>query len=403
MVMFSSSTGRFGRIGQCDYAVANEILNKFADHYAGLHPGCRVVSLNWGPWDGGMVTPALKQIFAQEGIDVIDLHAGADYLLRELSIKPGAPVELVISGGGGEESVEASPEPPTNICISKAFDLDLDVDQYPFLTSHVIDGKAVLPMAIIIEWLAHGAVHNNPGLVFQGFNDLRILKGVTLDSQQSVNLQVMTGKAIKGEGVHVVPVELISCDERGQAIAHARVRIVLASRLPERKSVSEKVMLDDYPHPVSDIYHPERLFHGDNFQGIREVIGASAEGISALVNPAPLPEKWISQPLRNSWFADPLALDSSFQMLILWSFEQYQAGSLPVFSERYRQYQQKFPETGVEIRVALNQQNNRRALADIDFVDPLTDQLVARIENYECVIDPSLNATFQRNKLTGVA
>jgi NAD(P)-dependent dehydrogenase (short-subunit alcohol dehydrogenase family)/acyl carrier protein len=403
MVMFSSSTGRFGRVGQCDYAVANEILNKFAAQYAGLHPDCRVVSLNWGPWDGGMVTPALKQLFAQEGIDVIDLHAGADYLLRELSIEPGAPVELVISGGDGEEIVEEKPEPPTNICISKAFDLDLDIEQYPFLKSHVIDGKAVLPMAMIIEWLAHGAVHNNPGLVFQGFNDLRILKGVTLDSRQSVTLQVMTGKAIKGDGVHVVPVELTSHDDHGQVVAHARSRIVLASRLPERKSATEKLALADYPHPASEIYRPERLFHGDSFQGIREIIGASAEGISALVNPAPLPEKWISQPLRNSWFADPLALDSSFQMLILWSFEQYQAGSLPVFAERYRQFQQKFPETGVEIRVALNTQNNNRALADIDFVDPLTDQLVARIENYECVIDASLNATFQRNKLTGVA
>ena len=29
--------------------------------------------------------------------------------------------------------------------------------------------------------------------------------------------------------------------------------------------------------------------------------------------------------------------------------------------------------------------------------------LIARIENYECVIDASLNASFQRNKLQGAA
>ncbi len=121
------------------------------------------------------------------------------------------------------------------------------------------------------------------------------------------------------------------------------------------------------------------------------------------MNLAPLPDRWIEQPLRNSWFADPLALDSSFQMLILWSFEQYQAGSLPVFAERYRQYQQVFPESGVEIRVQLIEQNRSRAIANIDFIDPLNDLLVARIEHYDCVIDASLNATFQRNKLTGVA
>ncbi|MCF6267990.1 MAG: SDR family NAD(P)-dependent oxidoreductase [Desulfuromusa sp.] len=403
IVMFSSSTGRFGRIGQVDYAVANEVLNKIADQQAELRPDCRVLSLNWGPWDGGMVTPALKKVFAQEGIDVIALQAGADYLINELSTPPGGPVELIISGGDGADTLEELPEPPQNICVSKAFDLDLDIEQFPFLKSHVIDGKAVLPMAIIIEWLAHGAIHNNPGLTFQGFNDLRILKGVTLELRQSVTLQVMTGKAIKGDGVHVVPVELSGVDKNGQPIAHARARIVLASRLPERKVAKAKLDLPDYPHPISEVYQPERLFHGNDFHGIREIIGSSADGISALVNPAPLPNQWIEHPLRNSWFADPLALDSSFQMLILWSFEQYKAGSLPVFVGRYRQYQQKFPESGVEIRVRLTKQNHNRASANIDFIDSLNALLVARIENYECIIDASLNATFQRNKLIGVA
>jgi len=403
MALFSSSTGRFGRVGQVDYAVANEVLNKIANQQAATHPNCRVLSLNWGPWDGGMVTPALKKVFAQEGIEVIDLQAGADYLLNELATVPGGAVELVISGGDETVSVVDQVEPHQNICVSKAFDLDIDIDQYQFLKSHVIDGKAVLPMAVIVEWLAHGAIHNNPGLKFHGFNDLRILKGVVIEPTQAVNLQVMTGKAFKGDGVHVVPVELTGIDNNGRTVAHARAKIVLASRLPERKAVASKLDLPAYPHPSNEIYRSDRLFHGYAFQGIREVTGSSVAGINALVNPAPLPQKWIEQPLRNSWLADPLALDCSFQMLILWSFEQYQAGSLPVFTGRYRQYQQQFPNNGVEIRVQITEQTNSRAIANIDFVDPVEGQLVARIENYECVIDASLNVTFQKNKLIGVA
>jgi NAD(P)-dependent dehydrogenase (short-subunit alcohol dehydrogenase family)/acyl carrier protein len=403
MVMFSSSTGRFGRIGQVDYAVANEVLNKIADQQAELRRNCRVLTLNWGPWDGGMVTPALKKVFEQEGIDVINLQTGADYLIKEISTPPGGPVELVISGGDVELTEEENIEPHQNIYLSKAFDLDLSVDQYPFLKSHVMDGKAVLPTAIIVEWLAHGAIHNNPGLKFQGFNDLRILKGVILEPEQTQVLQVMTGKAIKGDGVHVVPVELSGIDNQGRQVAHARARVVLALSLPDRKPATDKLSLPEYAHEIGEIYQSERLFHGADFHGIREVIGCSAEGISALVDPAPLPNRWIAQPLRSSWFADPLALDSSFQLLILWSFEQYQSGSLPVFAGRYRQYQEKFPETGVEIRVQITQQNKNRATANIDFVDPLDGLLIARIENYECVIDASLNATFQRNKLIGVA
>ncbi|MEJ2202258.1 MAG: SDR family NAD(P)-dependent oxidoreductase, partial [Desulfuromonadaceae bacterium] len=89
LVLFSSSTGRFGRTGQVDYAVANEVLNKMAQQQARLRPHCRVLSLNWGPWDGGMVTPALKKLFQQEGIEVIGLQAGADYLLQELATPTG--------------------------------------------------------------------------------------------------------------------------------------------------------------------------------------------------------------------------------------------------------------------------------------------------------------------------
>jgi len=403
IALFSSSTARFGRIGQVDYAVANEVLNKIADQRAELHPDCRVLSFNWGPWDGGMVTPSLKKVFEKEGIEMINLKAGADILLRDISTRPGGPVELVILGRNTNSRGEKQSEPDHNIYIGKAFDLDLSVDQYPFLKSHVIDGKAVLPMAIIIEWLAHGAIHDNPGLKFQGFNDLRILRGVIIEPDQVHTLQVLTGKAMKSNGIYIIPVELSGIDCQGQKVAHARARIVLTHNLADKRPANTTLSLPEYPYQISEIYQSERLFHGEDFQGIRKMLGCSEEGISALANSAPMPSLWIEQPLRNSWFADPLVLDTSFQLLTLWSFEQYQAGSLPVFAGRYRQFQERFPETGVEIRARVKEQNSNRAHVDIDFIDPLTELQIARLENYECVIDASLKEKFQRNKLIGVA
>jgi hypothetical protein len=387
--------------------VANEVLNKLAQQQAHRRPACRVLSLNWGPWDGGMVTPALKKLFAAEGVEIIDLAAGADYLLRELATAPGGPVELVIHGARADAQndahTEAQSQPAANICISKAFDLELTVEQYPFLRSHVIDKKAVLPMAMIVEWMAHGAIHNNPGLRFHGFNDLRLLKGVTLLEEHRHTLQVMTGKAFKSGDFHVVPVELSGATESGQQFVHARAKIVLATRLPEAKTAVGRPELPSYPHKVDEIYRPERLFHGPDFHGIRQMLGCAKDGIAALVQPAPLPEQWIQQPLRNSWLADPLALDSSFQMMILWSLERYQAASLPVFAGRYRQYRAAFPATGSEIRIRVTRQQASKATADIDFVDAASGQLIARIEDYECVIDASLKQSFQRNKLQGAA
>ena len=403
MVLFSSSTGRFGRTGQVDYAVANEVLNKMAQQQAGLRPACRVLSLNWGPWDGGMVTPALKQLFADEGIAVIDLNAGADYLVREIATAAGGPVELVILGGGDESASDDQDRAHENIYVSKAFDLELSIDQYPFLESHVIDGKAVLPMALMIEWMAHGAIHNNPGLRFHGFNDLRVLKGVILEAGQGHTLQVMTGKAFKSGGVHVVPVELSGITAKGQPLVHSRARIVLAASLPEGKPAMARPELQAYDRTIAETYRPDRLFHGPDFHGIREVLGCSGEAIASVVRPAPLPAEWIRQPLRNSWLADPLVLDSSFQLMILWSFERYKSGSLPVFAGRYRQYCDRFPESGAEIRIRIIRQSASKAAAEIDFVDPGSGALIARIEDYECVIDASLNASFQKNRLQGAA
>src|SRR5205823_10904064 len=99
VVVFSSSTGRFGRAGQVAYAAANEAVNKLAQAQSRRRPGCRVVAVNWGPWDGGMVNPALRGMFAAEGIGLIPLAAGARHLLREITATDGA-AEVVVLGEG---------------------------------------------------------------------------------------------------------------------------------------------------------------------------------------------------------------------------------------------------------------------------------------------------------------
>ncbi len=101
LALFSSSTARYGRAGQVAYAAANEALNKAARREAARRPGCRVVAINWGPWDGGMVTPSLRPLFEAEGIGLIPLQDGARLLVEELRA-PAAdrPVEVVVLGPG---------------------------------------------------------------------------------------------------------------------------------------------------------------------------------------------------------------------------------------------------------------------------------------------------------------
>jgi hypothetical protein len=61
-------------------------------------------------------------------------------------------------------------------------------------------------MAMIVEWLSHGALHGNPGFRFHGFNDLRICKGVVFEQDSACTLHVMAGRSQKRESLDFVPV-----------------------------------------------------------------------------------------------------------------------------------------------------------------------------------------------------
>jgi acyl transferase domain-containing protein/NAD(P)-dependent dehydrogenase (short-subunit alcohol dehydrogenase family) len=394
IVLFSSSTGRFGRTGQVDYAVANEILNKIAQVQAKTRTSCRVVSVNWGPWDGGMVTPSLKKIFENEGIGVIPLKDGAEYLFRELA-STDKPVEVVVMGKLPGETTPGKMSVKETSEISTCFEREINTEDYPFLKSHVIGGKAVLPVAMITEWLAHGATQVNAGLQYHGFNNLRVFKGLKLEPGETGSFRVLAGKTEKSGNIYVVPVELRSTTKEGNDILNARSEVILTDRIPEDSSRLSKFSPAPYKSSNGEIYS-DILFHGSDFQGIEKISGYSDEGITGLVRQAPPTSDWIKNPLRNRWIADPLVLDCSFQMMIIWSFEKMGAGSLPSFIGSYRQFG-KF-SSSADIRIRVTSFTENRANADIEFIDE-QGKLIGRIENYECTIDKSLKNAFENNKL----
>lgn len=107
LVLFSSVAARTGNAGQADYAMANEVLNKMAREVTVHFPGCRTLSLNWGPWEGGMVTPALQKKFLEKNISLIPIKAGAETLVQALLYADPAHVEMVVGGGAVEPLTRA--------------------------------------------------------------------------------------------------------------------------------------------------------------------------------------------------------------------------------------------------------------------------------------------------------
>jgi acyl transferase domain-containing protein len=387
LVVFSSSSGRFGRAGQADYAIANEVLNKLAQQQARRLSGCRVLSVNWGPWDGGMVTPALKRIFEAEGIGLIAPTQGAEFLVTELCSNC-RDVEVSVLAPA------RTPTVPPQATLAPAFERVVELADFPILEDHVLAGRPVVPMVLMVEWLAHGALHHNPGLHFHGFNDFRLFHGVILESKTAPVVNAYAGKAIRRDGLFVAPVELRGRDDHGKHLLHARAEVVLASELPAGPPSGPLPELDAFVASPAEFYG-ELLFHGPMLQAIEEVQGCGQQGIVGWVRSEPAPARWLRQPLRQKWLADPLVLDASFQLLILWSLSQRAAPNLPCFAGRYRQFSRSFPADGVQVVARVTRAVGMHAFADIDYLNH-EGRLIARLEDYECVIDPALKKAFAR-------
>ncbi|MEK9144818.1 MAG: KR domain-containing protein, partial [Elusimicrobiota bacterium] len=328
LALFSSVSGRFGRAGQADYAMANEALNKAAQSLARRRPDCRVVSINWGPWEGGRVTPSLRRIFEGEGVALLPLREGGEHLVAELA------------GAGVETVVQAKSAPVREDRLETVFERELDLRSHPFLTSHVINGLAVLPVAMMIEWLAHAALHGNPGLVFCGLDGLRVTRGVILkDGAKAV--RVRAGRAEREGESWRVRVELHSPEG-----LCAKADVVLRARAIAAEPARALAEGAAYGRSVSDAYR-DLLFHGPMLRGIEAVESCSGEGIAVKLAAAPVPSSWMQKPVRGAWLAEPLAIDAAFQAVILWSFEQNGAACLPNSMRRYRQFRSQFPKQGL--------------------------------------------------------
>ena len=398
VTLFSSSTARFGRKGQVDYAMANEVMNKMAQVQRVARPDCKIASVNWGPWAGGMVTPALRKVFESEGIGLIGLDAGAQYLLCELNRPVDGPCEIVILGATGDEAVAA--EAPLRVPTDQTptVQMTLNVKDYPFLKSHVIGGKAVLPVAMYVEWFAHAALHANPGFQFMGIDDVRIFKGLRLGIDESTEIFILSGKPEIQGSDHLVHVTL--CSGANAEVMHAKGVVRLGTQYETSTSEIVSGELGQYSKVIGEVYNNGLLFHGETFQGIEAIDGCDDAGIDVSVHAASAPTQWVNNPLRKKWLSDPLIMDCAFQAMILWAFEAYEAGSLPVAFKRFTQFQSSWPKGMVQVRTRIAQHSAHKATAFIEFVHEKSKTLLARIEGYECVIDASLNDAFLRSDLT---
>ncbi len=396
LIFFSSIVARMGNKGQADYAMANEVLNKVAWQESLLRPKCSVISFNWGPWDGGMVTPGLKREFARKKIEVIPVETGVECMLHEMSKNKKSPVEVVVGSSISSGKRDHKNKKKT---FSLSFKHEIDVDRYPILSSHILDGKPVVPFALMTEWIGHGALHDNPGLFLFGIDNMRVFNAIRLEHKKMM-VRLLSGKARKKGSAYEVDVELMDGLKDKIEVIHTSAKAILVEAFPKPPlfNNSLKRHTKSYPKNIDEVYETI-LFHGDELRGIKKIISCTPQGMVADLSSAPSPKKWILDPMRSKWIGDPLVLDSAFQMATIWCFEEAGLVSLPTYSASYRQYRNDFPETGVTAIFEINQTTDHKIVGDFTFLDS-ENVIVACLLGYEAVMYPSLSEAFQ-TKSTG--
>jgi NAD(P)-dependent dehydrogenase (short-subunit alcohol dehydrogenase family) len=399
IVLFSSVAARFGNVGQVDYAAANEALNKLAQSEARQRTACRVKSINWGPWDGGMVTPALKTAFARRGIALIPIDAGTRALVAEMGAESDNAIEVLIGAATPQPLSQGHAVddgvPPASEAAHTAFQSDVSLEHFPILDDHRLDGNPVVPLALIAEWMGHGALHNHPGMLLTGINDLRLLKGIVLESEDPRRIRILAADSRTRQDGLQIPLELHNGQNPGQSVIHCRATALVSDRFAEPPScrIPESLAHENYPRVPADIY-ADILFHGHQLQGLRRVMANSPEGMRAEIATAPAPSRWIKNPARNRWIADPLIMDCAFQMASLWCYEHSGQVSLPSYLASYRQYCRRFPSASIQALLLVSEVSQYKMTGDFYFLDA-EQKVLATISGFEAVMDKQLMQAFK--------
>jgi acyl transferase domain-containing protein/3-hydroxymyristoyl/3-hydroxydecanoyl-(acyl carrier protein) dehydratase/NAD(P)-dependent dehydrogenase (short-subunit alcohol dehydrogenase family)/acyl carrier protein len=392
-ILFSSIAARVGNKGQCDYAMANEALNKTAQKLAIDKPDCRFLSINWGPWAGGMVDDGLKREFFKKRVDLIPLDQGALQLLKEMGNPDTKTIEVVISAKVAQDTPVK--EPVLAMVLKQTFGQEAS----PIIESHKIAQEPVVPFALIVELLAHAAEKNNPGLTFAGMDDMRLLKGIK-SKDDGIEVQVNLGKCIPWESGFKTHGNLISQEHGENSLKHASSIIILKNHLPKPPMLSKAGFMDLMPYSLSIKQAYENiLFHGKDLQCIIDINGVSDKGIEVVTRLAPKPEQWFKQPHSKRWAVDPMMLDAAFQAAILWSHETRKQVCLPSYMANLRLYASHERLKGkVRILFTVNEETQHKIKGYFTFLDE-TQTVVASITGFEAIVDPSLMAKFKNTPL----
>ncbi|MEI8615430.1 beta-ketoacyl synthase N-terminal-like domain-containing protein [Shewanella sp. PP-He15 brown] len=445
IALFSSAAGFYGNTGQSDYAMSNDILNKAALQLAQQLPNAKVMSFDWGPWDGGMVNPALKKMFIDRGVYVIPLKAGAELFASQLLSNTGAQLlvgtdmqgsaphddtsnKLQETEGSNLKKPEADlttdASGPHALLNAVKLQRTLDPKAMIFIEDHCINGNPVLPTVCAIQWMREAAfdVLKQPVKV----QSYKLLKGIIFDTVTLEKGALENGAPITLE-LELAPIALtdkaakdtdeclsgqfsalISFEGRPQYQAILAVDDAVDDAANDYLATNSKATAFD-AHSLaglsaittaSSLYSDGTLFHGPRLQGIESVVKFDDASLVAKVS---LPHVALADcgsfvPNLARKGSQAFAEDLLLQAMLVWARLKYGAASLPSSIGEFISHAPfAFGDKGYLVLEVVK--HSGRALEANIALYHQDGRLSCEMNNAKVTISKNLNGAFLANKV----
>ncbi len=385
LALFSSAAGFFGNEGQSDYAVANEILNKTAYRFRNKYPECHVNAFDWGPWDGGMVTPELKRMFESKGVEVIGLDGGARLFSEEMRMIECFPQVLV--GSSMLYKAASSGDEPAEYTLRTR----LTLEENNFLFDHSIGGTPVLPTVCATSWMAESCEKLNPGFKFFRCRNYNLYKGIVFDGAQASEYQVhIRGLGEEGDGKPAFDVRVTSI-KKGKTVNHYGARIILANEIPGAEVLAGINLEETHVSDGSTYYGNGTLFHGPNFQAIERILNISEDRMTMECRIPEVPVKDQGQFPVGTF--NPYAADVQFQSVLIWVRHFMDAGSLPAKAEDAIHFANVPVDRKFYVTLKIVKRSDASVTADIITHDE-SGRIFTQVKGAEVTVSKQLNQLF---------
>jgi NAD(P)-dependent dehydrogenase (short-subunit alcohol dehydrogenase family) len=384
--LFSSVAAFYGNIGQSDYAIANDILNKFAHRYQSQYPQCQVISFNWGPWDSGMVTEELKKVFSDRQVELIPSHLGANIFIDALSI--GTPsAQITVGGGLVRPTEDLSPELQQYRIQRK-----LSLEYNPILCDHQIGNKVVLPVTFSVNWMASICEQLYLGYKFFQCADYQVLKGIifdeTLADEYAIDIQEI--EKIDRQSIELF-LTISSRTSTGKVFYHYRSKLKLLKDLPPQPSLDRFDLEENINFANLSPYQNGTLFHGKAFQGVQKVLNIASNKLTMVCILASTSDRSTHQiPMIPM---NPIEADMAFQSMVIWVRHYYDSACLPLRCQKGEYFQRISEGEFFYVFLEVVTSNETKLIANVTYHDR-EGKIYSRVFGAEVTISPHLNSLF---------